>query len=374
MPPLNAFKLERYFARYEFKARYLLSPSDCEALTLTELLALANDEGRYFWDNLALGYTESPGHPALRQAVASTYQHILPDQVIIAAPEEAIYVAMNTLVDPGDHVVCVSPSYQSLYEIARARGCAISSWQVRPSAGRWHLDLDELEGLLTPATRLLVVNFPHNPTGYLPTLSELQAIVALARRHGLYIFCDEMYRHLEYDTAAQLPAIADSYERGISLAGLSKAFALPGLRIGWLASTDTQLPARWLAFKDYTTICNSAPSEILALIALQAARPILSRNLAIVSANIQAAAEFANRHDDLFEWYAPQAGSIAFPRWLGSLPLDELAYRLVDERGVMLVPGSIFDFPDSHFRIGLGRRNLPEALSQVDAFIDGERQ
>jgi aspartate/methionine/tyrosine aminotransferase len=367
--PIQPFKLERYFALYEFKVQYLLSPSDCEALSLAELLQMAAPESRQLWDELKLGYTESPGHPLLRGEVARLYQRIPPDQVVIAAPEEAIFVAMNTLLAPGDHVIAISPAYQSLYEVARSLGCSLTPWALAPAAGGWQLDPDSLERLVTPQTRLLVVNFPHNPTGYLPSRGELDAIVVFARRHGLYIFSDEMYRLLEYHAAARLPALCDLYEKGISLSGLSKSFALPGLRVGWLAAQETALVGRWLAFKDYTTICNSAPSEILGVIALQAGERILARNLELVRQNLALAEGFFAAHPAHFEWLPPRAGSIAFPRWIGGGPVEPFCQRALDEQGVMIVPGSIFDFPGGHFRIGLGRKNLGEGLARLGRVV-----
>ncbi len=369
MTSLAPFKLERYFARYEFKVRYLLSPSDCESLTLNELLQMADPDSLALWQGLSLGYTESPGHPALRGEIARTYLNVGPDQIVVAAPEELIYIAMNTMLEPGDGAVCISPAYQSLYEVARSRGCRVSPWAVEAEGSRWRLPLDQLERSIDDRTRLLVVNFPHNPTGFQPARRDFDAIVDLARRRGLYLFCDEMYRLLEHDPAARLPPVCDLYERGISLSGLSKTFALPGLRLGWLATQDRSLPERWLAFKDYTTICNSAPGEVLGLIALRAAEQIVTRNLGIVLNNVEVARRFCEQHSELFRWFEPQAGSIAFPRWLGSMPLDELCRRAVEERGIMIVPGSIFDAPAPHFRLGLGRRNLPEVLERLEAFL-----
>ena len=232
------FKLERYFAAHEFKVRYLLSASDCEALALDELLGMADTETLALWRDLKLSYTESQGHPLLRAEVAGLYKAIRPEEVLIAAPEELIFIAMNALLRPGDHVIATFPGYQSLYAIAEALGCAVTRWPLEVRAGRWGLDLDFLAAAIRPETRLLVVNFPHNPTGYLPARSELDAIIELARRHDLHVFSDEMYRLLEYDAETRLPPVADLYERGISLSGLSKSFALPGLRIGWLAMRD----------------------------------------------------------------------------------------------------------------------------------------
>ena len=367
---IASFKLERYFALYEFKVKYLLSPSDCESLSMAELLRMAAPESLELWQGLSLGYTESQGHPLLRDEVARLYQHISPENVLIAAPEEAIFIAMQTLLRPGDQVVAISPAYQSLHEIARSLGCAVTDWNLTPAPqGTWRLDLGRLEDSLTDRTRLLVINFPHNPTGYTLSASELDSIIQLARRHDLYLFSDEMYRLLEYAPGARLPAVCDLYEKGISLSGLSKSLALPGLRIGWLASQESALLQSWLAFKDYTTICNSAPAEILGLIALQNKEQILRRNLEIIRANIASAEQFFGSHPQQFAWFAPKAGSVAFPEWLGKGTVEQFCQAVLDQQGVMIVPGSLFDFNGNHFRVGLGRRNLPEALAQVGEYL-----
>jgi aspartate/methionine/tyrosine aminotransferase len=368
--PINPFKLERYFAKYEFKVKYLLSPSDCESLSMAELLQMASPGSMELWQNLRLGYTESQGHPLLLEEVSRLYQHIPPENAIIAAPEEAIFIAMQTLLRPGDHAVVVSPIYQSLHAIARSIGCEVTDWRLQPGPDRrWHLDINLLEDSLTDRTRLIVINFPHNPTGHMLTPGELDSVIEVARRHGLYLFSDEMYRLLEYEPADRLPPVCDLYEKGISLSGLSKTFALPGLRIGWLASQDKALMEGWLAFKDYTTICNSAPGEILGMIALQNKEQIVRRNLEIIRANLACAEHFFGGHADLFSWFRPKAGSVAFPEWLGNGTAEQFCQAVLEKQGVMIVPGSLFDFPGNHFRVGLGRKNLPEALEQVAGYL-----
>ena len=369
--PINPFKLERSFAQYEFKVKYLLSPSDCESLSMNELLQMASPDSMRLWQNLELHYTESQGHPLLRAEVAQLYRQISAEDVLIAAPEEAIFIAMQTLLNPGDHVVAISPAYQSLHEIARSIGCEVTKWNLEPGPDNdWHLDLGRLESLLTARTRLLIINFPHNPTGHTLSHADLQAVVEIARRHSLYLFSDEMYRLLDYDPSSTLPPVCDLYEKGISLSGLSKSFALPGLRIGWLATRAPDLIDRWLAYKDYTTICNSAPGEILGLMALQNKDRILQRNLDILRANLASAEVFFFGHAQFFSWFPPKAGSVAFPAWLGAVPVEQFCQAVLDRHGVMIVPGSLFDFPGNHFRVGLGRRNLPEALEQVAAYLE----
>jgi aspartate/methionine/tyrosine aminotransferase len=367
--PIDPFKLERYFALHEFTAKYLLSPSDCESLSLSELLQLADVESLALWHELKLGYTESPGHPLLRAEVAGLYQNITPADVLIAVPEEAIFIVMQTLLTGGDHIVTIFPAYQSLYEVARSNGCVLTPWPLELDAGGWQINLDRLKHSLTDRTRLLILNFPHNPTGYLPSRGEVDALIEIARQHDLYILCDEMYRLLEHDPADRLPPICDLYEKGISLSGLSKTFALPGLRLGWLAMQGQRLLAQWLAYKDYTTICNSAPSEVLGIIALQAKDAIVARNLDIIRRNLQVAEQFFTAHADRFAWIKPHAGSIAFPRWLAAAPVEEFCEAVLAQQNVMIVPGSIFDYPGNHFRVGLGRRNLADALQRVDDYL-----
>ena len=261
------FALERYFARWEFAVRHVLGASDVEAWPMADLLAIADDESRALWADLRLGYTESTGHPLLRREIAALYETVEPDDVLtFAGAEEAIYCLVNVLVGPGDHVIVTWPGYQSLHEVARAAGADVTLHELHEADG-WALDVERLGREITPATRLIVVNAPHNPTGMLPDRATFDALVALAAESGARLLLDEVYRGLELDAADRLPAGADALDGGISLGVMSKAYAMAGLRIGWLASRDRELLGRVAAFKDYTTICSSAPSEVLAIMA-----------------------------------------------------------------------------------------------------------
>lgn len=368
---LPEFKLERFFAKYEFSVRFLLSASDCESLTMAEMLAMADAHSLRLWENLGLGYTESAGHPDLREAIARLYPGISADDIMTAAPEEGIFIALNTLLDKGDHVIVIHPAYQSLYEIPESLGCTVTRWGLQPGGGSWHLDLDALEKDFRPETRLIIVNFPHNPTGYLPTRAEYDRIIELARSRGIYIFSDEMYRLLEFDITGRLDAVAARYEKGITLSGLSKAFGVPGLRTGWLATRDRALLKRFASFKDYTTICGSAPSEVLAIMALEAKDKIIARNMEIISRNKAVAEEFFTRYPDLFTWIPPMGGSVAFPMLERRMPAEGFCEEIVRSKNVMILPGSVFDFGGNHFRVGLGRRDFPAALGLVADYVAG---
>lgn len=370
MTNLKPFKLERYFAKYEFSVQYLLSSSDCDGLQQKELLQMADDESRRIWDNLTLGYTESLGHPLLREEIASLYRGTQPEDCLVLVPEEGIYITMNTILNPGDHMICTAPGYQSLYEVAEGLGCEVTKWQPAEEKG-WGFDPDFLEENIRDNTRLMVINFPHNPTGYLPSQADFQRIIDFARKHNLYIFSDEMYRFLEYDQADRLPSACEVYDKAVTLFGMSKTFGLAGARIGWLVTRDRDLFGKMESFKSYTTICSSAPSEVLAIMGLRAKEQIIARHLARIERNLTLLDQFFEDYRDRFEWVRPKAGTIAFPRLKGVESAYEFCQRAVTEAGIMLLPSTVYDYDDEHMRLGFGRENMPEALGKLREWLEG---
>jgi aspartate/methionine/tyrosine aminotransferase len=361
------FALERYFARWEFAVDHLLCASDVQGYPMADLLAVADPETRALWDDLALGYTESTGHPLLRREIAALYDGVEPDDVLVfAGAEEGIFCLANTMLGPGDHAIVTWPGYQSLYEVARATGADVTLHELREDAG-WAIDIDLLRRQVTSSTRLIVVNAPHNPTGMLPDRATFDALVAVADEAGAHLLLDEVYRFLEFDEADRLPTGADATPRGLSLGVMSKSFAMAGLRIGWLASRDRELLARCAAFKDYTTICSSAPSEVLALIGLRARETVLARSRDIVASNLERLDAFFDDWADRFSWVRPRAGSVGFPRLtVPGVEIDAWAAGLVEAGGVLLLPGSQFGFGGNHFRLGFGRTDLPVALERLE--------
>ena len=361
------FKLERYFAQYEFSTEYLLCSSDCESMTIAELLEFEPGAAEGF-SKQWLGYTESTGSLRLRESICTLYESIEAQDVLVhTGAEEAIFLFMHAVLQPGDHVIAHWPCYQSLSEVALSIGCEISRWTAQEENG-WALDANELERLIRPATRAIILNTPHNPTGYLMSREEFEAVSAIAREAGLLLFSDEVYRESEYDASQRLPAACDLGEHAVSLGVTSKTYGLAGLRIGWIATHNRDVYARMAGLKDYTTICNSTASEYLAALALRHRQQLVERNLGIIKRNLGLVQPFMERHPDHFTWIAPRAGSMAFPRFLAG-SVDAFCDKLVRGAGVLLLPGSMYDDQNDHFRMGLGRRNLLEALARVEDFL-----
>jgi aspartate/methionine/tyrosine aminotransferase len=367
IPP---FKLEEFWKKYEFETPYLLSASDAETWTVKELVALADPETRAMWENLSLGYTESPGLPLLRKEIAKLYSHLNQEDILTTAgAEEGIYCAMHALLEQGDHVIVIVPAYQSLETLPRIRGADVTTLHLDIQKN-WKLDSEELKRAFRPTTKMIILNGPHSPTGALLDKDTYDMMITLARQSGAYIFVDEVYRYLEIDETKRLPAIADGYEKGISLNVMTKSFGLAGLRIGWLASRDPQFQQRAGSYKLYLSICNSAPSEILALIALRAKEVILKRNREIVMRNLEILDRFFERNRAWIRWTRPESGPIAFVEILKPIgDIDELADRLAKKAGIVILPGTVFDYPGPFFRIGFGRKDMPEVLERFEQVL-----
>lgn len=363
---MRHFELEKFFSRWEFTARFHMTASDMESLRLGELLAMADDEDRESFEQLWLGYTETWGAPDLRQQIAETYDEICPEQVLcLAGAGEGIYAAMRVLLGKKDHALVVVPNYQSA-ETVPLEVCQVSGVALREENG-WQLDLDDVAAALRPNTRLISINFPHNPTGTIPSRATFDGLIELCRHHGLYLFSDEVYRGIELDPELRLPQVADAYEKGFSLNVMSKAYGMPGLRIGWLASRDAEALQEIERYKHYLSICNSAPSERLAVIALKHREKILERNRSILGTNLELIETFFKDHESLFHWQRPQGGCVAFPRYLGDDGVESFCRSLIEESGVLLLPSSLYrseltTAPTDCFRIGYGR---------VDVFRQG---
>ncbi|MAJ87184.1 MAG: aminotransferase class I/II-fold pyridoxal phosphate-dependent enzyme [Cellvibrionales bacterium TMED148] len=372
MSKLPIFNLEDYLSAREFSAPFMLGGSDSETHSLGQILDLADSESRKLWDELSLHYTEPYGMPLLLEEIAGLYGDDIEGANILsfAGAEEGIYCLCHALLEPTDHAIVVTPCYQSLESVPSSL-CEVTEVGLDEVDG-WELHNDRVIEAIKPTTKLLLINYPHNPTGAVITKTQQEQLVEIARTNDIWIFSDEVYRNLELEPSNRLPTMASIYEKGISLGVMSKSFGLPGLRVGWIAAQSRQLLSELSNVKHYLSICNSAPSEVLALIALRSQDKILARNLEIIQSNIALLDRFFSDQVDLFAWTRPKAGCIGFPKIMGHLNSDVFAEKLLNTKGVLVVPASVFNLRGNFFRIGFGRKNMPDALRMVRDFIEEE--
>lgn len=371
---MRNFVLETYFSRWEFTAKHHMTASDVQSMSVRELLDLAGIEPGALLDTW-LGYTETWGAPALRRAIADTYDCLQAENILcFAGAEEGIYASMRVLLGKDDHAIVVVPNYQAA-ETVPLDVCAVTGVPLDPQ-NNWQLDLDDVRQAIRPNTRLVSVNFPNNPTGAVMAAGDYADLIALCRRYGLYLFNDEVYRLLELDERKRLPQAADVYEKGLSLNVMSKAYGLPGLRIGWIAAQDKPVLLQLERYKHYLSICNAAPSEQLATIALGVREQILHRNRSLIRENIGMLDAFFDEYPDLFEWRHPDGGCVAYPRYTGTKGVEAFCRELIEESGILLLPASLYrseliGAPADRFRIGFGRDNMMAGLQAFREFLKG---
>ena len=368
---IEPFLTEQFFAEYEFSAQHLLASSDCETMSIGELIQLS-DSTLDELGGLTLGYTESQGDPHLRSLISNMYSNVSSDDVVVlTSPVEGIYLAMQTLLESEDEVIALRPAYDALNNVARHLCHEVLPWNLFPGRNCWELDFDELESLISPQTRIIVVNFPHNPTGYVPSKSDFDRLIGLARKYDLWLFCDEIYRGLEFGPT--IPSAADLYEKAIVLSGLSKTYGLPGLRAGWVIIRNAKLRDELINWKHYTTICPAAPTEFLARKALLVKDKLAARSKAIIQQNLNLCEAFFNRFQEQFTWRRPQAGSVAFVELnLSQIGFDSATsycHDLAQNHGMVLLPGKCLGFDDNFVRFGLGRSNFEVALKSFAEVI-----
>lgn len=336
-----------------------------------ELLDLAAPADKKLWQQLQLGYTEVKGLPALRQTIVdSFYPDLNPEQILcFAGAEEGIFCALYTLCNPGDHVIILTPCYQSLMEIPKLKGCEITAVELREE-NLWRIELDKISAAIKTNTKGVIINFPHNPTGQVISEAELTQLSIILAERGIWLFSDEVYRLLGPNSDSWASPAVNAYEHGISLGVMSKAFGLAGLRVGWIACRDLDTLKAIERMKHYTSICNSAPAEILSTIALKNKDRILQRNNQIVEANIKLLDSFMQQYAQQFTWVRPAGGCVGFVKYHGQQHIELLCANLVEDQGVLLLPASIYDVTTNHFRIGFGRKNMPVALARFIEYLN----
>ena len=364
----ETFHIERFFAAHEFSTPHLLAVSDCESMTVGELLDLEPD-ARAALEEVWLGYTPSEGGLELREAVAATVPGLGPGDVLVhAAGVEVILTLAHAVLGPGDHAVVQSPCYQALRSAPAMAGAEVTLWEGEPGA-LWDWDVEGLESLLRPTTRLLVVNSPHNPTGHVFTRAELVHLAELCDARGIQLFVDEAYRGTERPAEVEPPpSITALSDTAAALGLLSKSYGLPGLRLGWLTCRSPALLEAAGRVKDFTTICAPATAEFLGALALRHHRRLLERTRSLLRRNAALLTEALSRHPDRFEWHDPGAGSVGFPL-LRRAEADEFCRRARGEAGVLLAPSSLFGGRAQAIRVGYGRAAFPRDLQVFEGWL-----
>ena len=355
---IEPFALERWLTAHELHVEYDIAESGIYPLTARDLLGLLPEPERsdalQRLLDLRLGYSEATGTLRLRSLLAQTYERCGPENILVTTGAiEANFLLFNVLLSPGDHVVAPYPAYQQLYSVPRALGCEVSLWRIGDDSS-FHFDLDELERLLRPETRLVVINSPHNPTGAMLTPGEVQRVYDLADSVGARVMSDEAYRWLAVPGGFEPPPpMYDLGPAGISVGTFSKPFGLPGLRIGWMAA-PAEITAECWAMRDYVSLSPGKLNDALAVLALEHREQILQRNAAIIEANLATANRWVAEHAGLLSWTPPRGGLLALLRYNLDISSLDLANRLAEDYGVMLAPGSAFGF-EHYLRIGIGQ-------------------
>ena len=369
---LDTFALERFQSIWENRVAWNLSESGVHPLRVSELVDTPADHDALL--ELELGYPQTNGTVPLRELIAAMYPGASHDHVQVTnGGSEANCILLMRLIAPGDEIVFMTPNYLQASGLAKALGASVRVWPLRESGegddARWTPDLDELRQLVTPRTRAILICNPNNPTGARLTAGELDEICRIASATGAWVVADEIYRGAERD-AADSESVWGRYERAIVSSGLSKAYGLPGLRIGWLVAPPELVAELW-SVHDYTTIAPGAINDRLARIALEPARraTLLARTRGIIRANYPLVRRWLERQEGLTH-IAPEAGAIVFVRHAHPRPSSQLTERLREERSVLLVPGDYFGM-DGYLRIGFGSdpAYLGSALTIVGEFL-----
>ena len=351
---VEQFAMERMQSTWENLVDYNLSESGVHPLTPRELVG--DDLGAVL--DQPLVYTQSNGTTELRTKISALYGGTSVDHIEVTnGGSEANYIVVWRLVEPGDEVALLVPNYMQTFGLARAFGANVREWPMveDTAANRWRPDLDALKRVVSDRTKLIIICTPNNPTGARLTAAELDEIAGIAAKHGSWVLSDEVYRGAELD-GVDSPSMWGRYDRTIVTSGLSKAYGLPGLRIGWIVGPPAFIASTW-AYHDYTTIAPGALSDRLARIALTPARRerLLERTRGILLANLPLIEAWLHEHDPAFSWIRPEAGAIFYVRYNYRINSTELVTRLRDTKSVLIVPGDHFGM-DGYLRVGFGER------------------
>lgn len=361
---IETFGVERWIGKYEYKVPYDLAETSVHPLTVREVLSLAGASAEEVLSDIRLDYGENPGSESLRAEIAREHPTCSAENVLVThGAIEANALLYLAMFEPGDRVVVLVPTYQQLYELPRFLGATVDFWKMHPESG-FTPDLEDLRQRLRPGTKAVVVNSPNNPTGAALSEEELRHLVELAESTGAWVISDEVYRGISYE-GVPVPPMTELYSRGITVGSLSKVYALPGLRLGWIVAPEEIIEA-CVRFRDYLTISTPKISDTLATLALRHRQALLGRSSELMRRNRSILLDWANRMAAKTTLVPPRAGTTALVGYNVDLPSEELGRILAEEFGVLVVPGSCFDV-EHHFRIGYGcpTETLIQGLEQI---------
>jgi len=366
-PKFVPFELERWQSTWENRVRFNLSESGVHPLTIHELLGLAGASSLPLLE-VRLGYAQSNGSDLLRERIAALYPGASPDQVLVTTgSSEANFVTCWRLIEPGDKVAVMMPNYMQTHGLTQNFGAQVRPFQLQEKEG-WEPYTEEIRTAIAPGTKLVVVTNPHNPTGHVLGDAARTVILERAAEVGAWILADEVYQGAERDGRTTPSFWASGYDRLVIVNGLSKAYGLPGLRIGWIVSQPAFSQEVW-ARHDYTTIGPSGASDHLAAVALEphVREKLIDRTRRILHANYPVIEAWLKNFGDTFSWHPPQAGAICWARYRGAIPAPEIVEKLRAQNGVLLCPGDHFGTP-GFLRFGYGGElaHLQEALGETE--------
>ncbi len=359
---MSVFRQEEFFENYEFHCKHMLALSGVQPLRHGELAGLLGADPDV---GLELGYTPSAGYQRLRELIAASYPGADSGNVLVTVGAiEALLIAVNLLVDGGDEAVCLWPSYQPLYEFVTGAGGTVRFVRLDPREG-FHIDLDQVRRAITPRTRLVIINTPHNPTGQQVPAADLRELAGELAGQRVSLLVDEVFREMWRDCE---PGAWDGQPALLSVGGLSKSFGLPGLRIGWLVA-DPELIVRARQYRKYTSLNPGALDQELAILALRASDRILARTHALVSSGLDVALDWLAKWPDVFETVPPVGGGLLFPRFKPAMPTKDFCVALVEQTGVLLAPGSDCYDMEGYLRMGFATSELRDGLSRAAEFL-----
>ena len=369
---IKPFQVEEWMNAYEAGARYNIAETCVDSVSLEELFAITGEDGDAFWKEFSrrrLTYGDIEGAPLFKEGICRLFRTVRPEEIVTThGAAGANHHVFYSLIEPGDHVISVMPTYQQLYSIPESYGAEVEPLHLRRENG-YLPDLEELRRMVRPNTKMICINNPNNPTGALMSRETLEAIVEIARSVGAWVLCDEVYRHLTQEDV-WCESIVDLYEKGISTGSMSKVFSLAGLRLGWIVTHDRDVVKACVSHRDYNLVSCGMFDEAVAGIALKHADRLLERNCRIVRENRAVLDEWA-AGEPRVHFVRPQAGTTALVYYDADLPSYEFCKRMYDTTGAFVTPGDCFE-EERCFRIGYAceKEELKAGLAAVSAFLD----